>query len=269
MFFTIKLMILLDKNFYSIKTIKQKGKGVFAKKEISGGAVVADYLGRLIRIKEEEEYEKQFGNYIMFYNDLASIVPQDIKTVGAHLFNHSCAPNCGILPFQKHILFVSLRKIFPGEEITISYEVEPPLPKENFQYPCFCQSPLCRGTMHVSKDKGERWYRSIRKKQGKNFNKIETPFGQTLKPLKKYPRSLNDFFGYDIFASLIRPPIIISDTKLPQTKILRKKIKNTGQCLYFPKIAYCLFGIVDNMLISAPLTYLKKFLKPSNHFLAK
>jgi len=252
-------MILLDKSFYTIKKEKQKGRGIFAKKEIPNGTIVADYLGRLIKVEEEEDYEKRFGHYVMFYNDRASIVPQNIKAVGAHLINHSCMPNCGVLLLQKHIIYVSLRKIFPGEELTIDYEIEQ-LPKGNFQYPCFCKNLFCRGTMNVSQEKEEKWYRFSHKGSKVNFNSLEVAFGQALEPLKKYPKFMKDSFGYPVFASLIKEPIIVSDSRLPSIKVLREKIKNTGRCLYFPKIDYCLFGIADNTLISAPMSYLKKFI---------
>jgi len=248
-------MILLDKNFYIIKTTKQKGRGVFAKKEIPNGTIVADYLGRLIKVEQENAYEKKFGNYIMFYNHRASIVPADIKAVGAHLFNHSCSANCAIMPLQKHMAFTALRKVFPNEELTVNYAIEPPSTKDKIHYPCFCESPLCHGTMHASKNRDEKWCRFVRKQQDKDFNKLEVKFGECLKPLKKYPKFLNDTFGYPVFASLIKPPIIMSDNKLPKIEILREKIKNTGQCLYFPKINYCLFGITESMLVSAPRTY--------------
>jgi len=253
-------MILLDKSSYAIKTTKQKGRGVFSKKEIPSGALVADYLGRLIKVAEEEDYEKRFGHYVMFYNDRASIVPQDIKAVGSHLINHSCMPNCGVLLWQKHIIYISLRRIFPNEELTVDYEIEQS-PKGNLPCPCFCQSLFCRGTMNISQEKEEKWYRFTHKEQKTNFNKLEVSFGQLLKPLKKYPKFLKDSFGYPVFASLIKEPIIITDSQLPPMKILREKIKNTGQCLYFPKINYCLFGVLDNLLISAPMSYLKKFTK--------
>lgn len=263
-------MILLDKSFYTIKKEKQKGRGVFAKKEIQRGAVVADYLGRLIKVAEEEDYEKHFGHYTMFYNDRASIVPQDIKAVGPHLINHSCMPNCGVLLWQKHIIYISLRKIFPNEELTVDYEIEQS-PKGNMPCPCFCQGLFCRGTMNVSQEKEEKWYRYTHKGQETIFNKLEVGFGQPMKPLKKYPKLLKDSFGYPVFASLIKEPIVIPDSRLGKIKILREKIKNTGQCLYFPKIAYCLFGITDNVLISAPMGYLKKFIniKQNHHSLEK
>ncbi|MEK7172367.1 MAG: hypothetical protein AAB740_00095, partial [Patescibacteria group bacterium] len=152
---------------------------------------------------------------------------------------------------QKHIIYVSLRKIFPGEELTIDYEIEQS-PDKNFQYPCFCQSLFCRGTMNVSQEKEEKWYRFARQERKANFNNLEVGFGEILKPLKQYPKFIKDSFGYPVFASLIKKPIIISDSQLPSIKILREKIKNTGQCLYFPKINYCLYGIVDNVLISTP-----------------
>lgn len=252
-------MILISKDYYLIKRFPKKGLGVVAVKEIPADTVLGDYLGKIIKITEEDAYEKKFGNYIMFYNDRASIFPVDLKAVGVHLFNHSCSANCAIMPFQKHMLFVASRKIFPSEELTISYSIEPPSLTERFQYPCFCESPLCHGAMYISGKKSQRIYQFLRKKQGENFNKLEVPFGQTLKPLKKYPRLLVDSFGHDIFASLAEPPVFIPGKKLPETKTLRQRIKNTGRCLYFPETRYCLWAVVDGMLISAPEVFLKEF----------
>ena len=41
---------------------------------------------------------------------------------GTHYINHSCAPNAFMQILYDHILFIALRDIEAGEEITIDYE---------------------------------------------------------------------------------------------------------------------------------------------------
>lgn len=254
-------MFLLPDDYYLIKRFPQRGRGVMAAKEIAPDTVLGDYLGMMLKISEENEYENRCGNYIMFYNNQASIAPPNPKALGVHLFNHSCSPNCGILPYQKHLIFVALRRIFPPEELTIGYDVEPPSAKDKFHYPCFCDSPICRGTMHEAENKTERWYQYIKRQQKNDFNKLEVPYGQTVKPLNHYPQTLKDTFGHDLFGSLTQKPAIMRDSKMPSLKILQKEMKASGRCLYFPKINYCLFGLMDDLLISAPKAYQRRFIK--------
>lgn len=68
-------------------------------------------------------------------------------------FNHSCAPNCGLLirSGADEIGVHALRRIEPGEELTIDYDT--------FEYeiefmpgPCLCKTPSCRGRITGYKD---------------------------------------------------------------------------------------------------------------------
>src|SRR5687768_10758672 len=88
---TILCMFLLDASYWEVKTTKEKGRGVFAKKDIAPGIVIADYLGRVIKTAEEDTSEKD-GLYLLYYHDYASIYPADLEAEGFHLVNHSCVP---------------------------------------------------------------------------------------------------------------------------------------------------------------------------------
>src|SRR5579871_5079449 len=117
-------MFLLSPDYWEIKKTKNKGKGVFAKKNIIAGTIIGDYLGKIIRKDDEEKYEDKYGFYAMYYHGRATIFPE-VKQPGIHLINHSCMPNCYMYTYQGHTLYFALRRIFAGEELTVSYLVSP------------------------------------------------------------------------------------------------------------------------------------------------
>jgi len=63
---------------------------------------------------------------------------------GTHYINHSCAPNAFMQILYDHILFIALRDIEPGEEITIDYEST--LHSDDKR--CICGARTCRGTIN-------------------------------------------------------------------------------------------------------------------------
>jgi len=180
-------MFLLKDTYWKIKKTKEKGYGVFSKKEIKAGTVIGDYLGKIINIAEYDLNNDKKGLYLMYFTDQASIYP-DLTKPGPHLLNHSCKPNCWIYTYHGHTLFFALRKIKPGEELTISYLLSP---KDETCKPCLhdckCKSKFCTGTMHLAKDKYKRWqkFQNIEKKKTKI---LEFVFGNNLLRLISYPR---------------------------------------------------------------------------------
>jgi hypothetical protein len=54
--------------------------------------------------------------------------------------NHACEPNAGL---DGQIAIVALRRILPGEEVTIDYAMCDGSPYDEFE--CACGSALCRG----------------------------------------------------------------------------------------------------------------------------
>lgn len=63
---------------------------------------------------------------------------------GTHYINHSCTPNAFMQILHDHILFIALRDITPGEEITIDYEQT----LHSDEKRCICGSSNCRGTIN-------------------------------------------------------------------------------------------------------------------------
>ena len=84
----------------------------------------------------------------MFRLDDDVVVDATVKGNAARFINHSCDPNCyskivDILG-SKHIIIFSLRKIFPGEELTYDYK----FPREEDKIECYCGAKKCKKYMN-------------------------------------------------------------------------------------------------------------------------
>lgn len=184
-------MFLLKEEYWQIKKTKEKGYGVFAKKEINTGTIIGDYLGKVIKITQYDLESDKNGLYLMYFTNQASLYP-NLKKPGIHLLNHSCTPNCWIYTYCGHTLFFALRKINPDEELTISYLLSP---KGKNCKPCLhtckCGSKFCTGTMHLSEDKYEKWQK-FQNKEKRKTKKVRTVFGKNLPKLTSYPKIIPD-----------------------------------------------------------------------------
>ena len=184
-------MFLLKDDFWEIKKTKAKGKGVFAKKEIAAGTTIGDYLGKVIKTAEYDLNKDKEGLYLMYYSDEASIYP-NLKKPDIHLMNHACFPNCWLYIYKGHTLLFALRKMKPGEELTISYLLAPndgscnPCP-----HVCKCGSKNCTGTMHLSKDKYIKWQEFQNSGKG-HTRRSKIVFGKNLPKLTSYPKLIPD-----------------------------------------------------------------------------
>ncbi len=243
-------MILLDSSYWEIKETPKKGRGIFAKKEIKPGTVIADYIGKVIKIAEEDTSEKD-GLYLLYYHDYAALYPENLRKPGAHMVNHSCTPNSWIYTYKGHTLFFALRKIFQGEELTISYQ----LSSSDFCTPCthtcICDSEFCTGTMHLSEKEFKKW-NTFSEQQSKETKRAPIRYGKLLPKLSVYPKTIKDNDIYKLFGNMDADPAIYNESTLPNIKTLRKYIRETGRTLLFPKQRNHIVGIVGDQLILQP-----------------
>ncbi len=251
-------MFLIPASYYQIRQTKKKGRGVFARREIPAGTVIGDYLGLLIKDEKAELLEKKYGNscYSMDYNDNGlSIFPVDIKAPGVHLINHSCSSNCDAYFYYGHTLYFTLRRILPGEELTIDYGFDTDdgragnRNKKEFLHPCFCGSPFCRGTMYASDAKLRRYgafYRAETK--GQKFQTL--PAGKILPPLDNYPKEIKDNHIFNLFADREAAPLNFNDEKMPSISELRKRLRESGRVLNFKKLGLKVSAIVEGLIVA-------------------
>lgn len=118
-----------------------QGLGLFAKAAIAKGEVVAVKGGYVLDQRAWSRLEKELGAAeIQIAEDLfIAPVSQDERDGSMLYTNHSCDPNIGI---QGQIVFVAMRDIAPGEELTHDWATTDDLDDE---MTCNCGSPLCRG----------------------------------------------------------------------------------------------------------------------------
>jgi hypothetical protein len=184
-------MFLLDDDYWTTQQTEKTGLGIFARKEIAAGTVIGDYIGKVIRTEEYDIESDKRGLYLMYMTDEASIYP-DLSKPGIHLLNHSCDPNCWIYVYLGHTLFIAVRDIKIGEQLSISYLLDP---KDKYCDPCLhdckCETANCTGTMHLSRNKFDKW-QAFQYQNNKKVVKTLFEYGHYLPLLTSYPTIEND-----------------------------------------------------------------------------
>lgn len=183
-------MFLLSKDYWQVQTTKNKGKGVFAKKVISKGTVIGDYIGMVVHTKDVDLNQEKENMYLMYYSDQASIYP-DLDKPGIHLLNHSCSPNAWIYTLKGHTLVFAVKDIGSNEEITIDYLLAP---KSKFCNPCphncKCGSKKCRRSFHLGEIEFNKW-RMFQDMAAKKDKRARVNYGKNLKLLPNYPKKIS------------------------------------------------------------------------------
>lgn len=114
------------------------GKAVYARDVIEPGELIAVWTGRIVSTEELDELPEDIRRHTVQVEEglyLASHGPDE----GPDFINHSCEPNAGL---EGQIAIVALRRIVPGEEVTIDYAMCDGSPYDEFD--CACGSPICR-----------------------------------------------------------------------------------------------------------------------------
>lgn len=116
------------------------GKGLFAKDAIAAGEIVAVKGGHILSRREWATFEPHLGSAeIQISEDLFIAPVEQSQREGSMLYtNHSCDPNIAI---QGQIVFVAMRDIAPGEELTHDWATTDDL---DYEIECRCGSPNCR-----------------------------------------------------------------------------------------------------------------------------
>jgi len=242
-------MFLLSKDYWEVRGTAKKGRGVFATKMIPAGTVIGDYIGKIVPTSEADIYDTGRHFYLMYYHRNAFIYPL-LNRIGIHLLNHSCTPNAWMYTYKGHTLFFSIRAIFPGEEITLNYLLEPQDEDcKPCKHLCQCGSDFCRQTMHLSQKELDLWWKFDQRNM-KKTKKAKVKPGHMLPFLSQYPKTIADNETYTLFGNPKKRSTIIKATSLPSAKIVRKQIRETGRTLRFPSLNLQILGVKDNTLIT-------------------
>jgi len=130
--------------YFSPKVEKRKsaidGRGLYAKHAIEAGEVVVVKGGYILTKTQRDEIGRALGpSEIQITEDLFIGPATESQREGGMMhLNHSCEPNLGL---QGQIVFVALRNIAAGEELTCDYAM---IDDEPGEMQCRCGSPSCR-----------------------------------------------------------------------------------------------------------------------------
>ena len=138
------------------------GRGLFAVERIGRGEIVAIKGGHIIDRPTYLAHRDVIGvSDIKIADDfyVAALDPDEYEGVMLFL-NHSCAPNVGV---QGNIVFVAMRDVAAGEELTIDYAM---IDDDETQMDCACGTPSCRTVIH-----GKDWQRpDLQQRYGAYFS---------------------------------------------------------------------------------------------------
>ena len=119
------------------------GQGLFAKQAISAGEIVAVKGGHILNTHEWAALLPKLGAAdIQISEDLFIAPARPEQREGSMVYtNHSCDPNIAI---QGQIVFVAMRDIAPGEELTHDWATTD---DQDYEIACTCGRPNCRGVI--------------------------------------------------------------------------------------------------------------------------
>lgn len=119
------------------------GWGIYADQDIPAKRKVIEYTGERI---DAVEAERRRGTPFLFVLDDRWMIDGGVGGSGAEYINHSCEPNLVTRIMKGHILYMSLRPIRKGEELTLDYNYD----DTDETVHCVCGSRSCRGTINLS-----------------------------------------------------------------------------------------------------------------------
>ena len=138
---------MLTLTYFSPKVEKRTspidGRGLYARSAISTGEIAVVKGGYILTRKQRDEIGKELGPSEVQVAEELFIGPSTMseREGGMMHLNHSCEPNVGV---QGQIVFVALRDIDQGEELTLDYAM---IDDELSEMQCRCGTKSCRGTI--------------------------------------------------------------------------------------------------------------------------
>ncbi len=161
--------------FIVVKSSGIHNKGVFAKKDISKGTKIIEYVGeKITKAQSEKVGDRHFENsknhtvdggvYIFELNKKYDINGK-VSWNPARYINHSCSPNAETDILKGHIWIIAIKDIKKGDEITYNYGYDL---DDYTEHPCLCGSKNCIGYIAAE----EKWPK-LRKKLQKEKEKAK------------------------------------------------------------------------------------------------
>jgi len=139
------------------------GKGVFAARDIVKGETLIEYVGEIISAQEAEDrhpHDPNDPNHTFYFQvDDDKVIDALHGGNSARWINHSCSPNCKPVVEEGRVFIKAKKDIKQGDELNYDYGliIEERMTKKLMaQYPCWCGSPKCRGTLLAVEKKSSK-----------------------------------------------------------------------------------------------------------------
>jgi SET domain-containing protein len=136
------------------------GKGVFALVDLAEGETLIEYTGEIIDWEEALErhpHDPEDPNHTFYFHiDGGRVIDAKYGGNSSRWINHSCDPNCVADEENGRVFIRALRNIPAGSELFYDYGLtidEPYTKKLKAQFPCWCGSANCRGTLLAPKER--------------------------------------------------------------------------------------------------------------------
>ncbi len=133
---------------------------MFALQDIAEGETVIEYVGEIISWDEAQDrhpHDPKDPNHTFYFHVNENKVIDALHGGNSSRWiNHSCDANCEADEQNERIFIKALRNIHAGEELNYDYGLiidEPYTKKLLAEYPCWCGSANCRGTLLSPKDR--------------------------------------------------------------------------------------------------------------------
>jgi SET domain-containing protein len=119
------------------------GTGVFARRQLTKGSHVIEYVGEKIA-KDESARRIDADNEFIFTLDDEFDLDGKVAWNPARFINHSCTPNCEAEVDGHSVWIIALRDIPAGEELSFNYGYDL---SDFHEHPCRCGAAQCVGFM--------------------------------------------------------------------------------------------------------------------------
>lgn len=126
---------------YVVSSSSIDGTGLFARRAISKGERILEYVGERISKTEAVQRCSEDNRFIFTLDDQYDI-DGSVEWNPARFANHCCAPNCSVECDAGHLWLIADRAIAPGEELTYDYGYDLEDYKEHL---CNCRAKECLG----------------------------------------------------------------------------------------------------------------------------
>ena len=130
------------------------GKGVFALVNIPKGEVIIEYKGEIISWQQAQDRHPhnplEPNHTFYFHINEDHVIDGGVQGNSSRWINHSCNPNCEADEIGEHVFIKAIKNIKAGDELNYDYGLiidERYTPKLKAEYPCWCGSKKCRGTL--------------------------------------------------------------------------------------------------------------------------